>query len=56
LKEDGILRLAKLRTRQYHHAFSNKLKPDLLQTTVEWSNIEVRKGENSKGTRRRGSF
>ena len=28
---------AKSRIRQYHHVFSNKLRPDLLQTTVEWS-------------------
>ncbi len=45
---DGILRPAKLRTKQYHHVFSNKLKPDLLQTIVEWLN---RKGTRKKRER-----
>ena len=33
---------------QYPHVFSNKLKPDLLQTTVEWSNYKDEQKDKEK--------
>jgi uncharacterized protein YabN with tetrapyrrole methylase and pyrophosphatase domain len=48
LKGDGISQPAKSRIRQYPHVFSNKLKPDLLQTTVEWSNYKDEQKDKEK--------
>jgi uncharacterized protein YabN with tetrapyrrole methylase and pyrophosphatase domain len=48
LKGDGISQPAKSRIMQYPHVFSNKLKPDLLQTTVEWSNYKDEQKDKEK--------